>query len=404
MTLVRMKFASALSTKIDLLDLIQDLAGQIRMEFGPEKIDLALLFVHPKFLQEHPDLNTIVRRGIGIRHLVGCTGHGIIGNQRECEQEPAVALLAAQLPGVTVTPFRIQPDEIAEATGPEFWHFQLETVPADEPNFLVFVEPFSTDVTTLVTELGTAYPGAPVIGGLASSNRQQGGCQLFLDDEVLDTGAIGLALSGNIELRTVVSQGCRPIGQPFTITRANRNMILELGGRPPLAVLQEMLPQLPDSDQQLAKTAMFLGRVINEYQEEFVRGDFVVRNLLGHDPQSGALAVGDVMRTGQTVQFQVRDGQSATENLQTLLRQEQLRAGLSPVHGALLVSCLGRGTGMFGQPDHDISELQRIFGPVPAAGWFANGEIGPVGGKPFVHGFTTVIGLFAERSEKAPAP
>ena len=155
-------------------------------------------------------------------------------------------------------------------------------------------------------------------GGLASGGQQPGDCRLFLDDQTLEEGAAGVALTGKIALRTIVSQGCRPIGQPLTITRAEKNIIMELAGRPPLEVLQELLPKLPESDQQLARKALFLGRVVNEYQEEFGRGDFLIRNLIGHDPQSGALAVGDLLRTGQTVQFQVRDGQNVPPPIPTI--------------------------------------------------------------------------------------
>ena len=399
-----MKFASALSTKTDLLDLVQDLAEQVRASLGPEKIDLALLFVHPQVLGATPGWLESVRRGIGARHLVGCTGGGIIGGNRECEQEPAVSLLAAQLPGVELVPFHITQAELDEATGPAYWHFQLEVTPATAPNFLLFLEPFSIHATELVAAMAAAYPNVPIVGGLASGGRQAGECQLFLDDEIVDNGAVGVALAGHIELRTVVSPGCRPIGQPLTITRADRNIIFELGGRPPLAVVEELLEQLPAVDQQLAQNTMCLGRVINEYQEDFGRGDFVVRNLIGHDPSSGAMAVGDLVQTGQTVQFQVRDGLTAAEDLQALLQREQPLALRAPVRGAILITCLGRGAAMYGESNHDLNMLQRILGPMPVAGFFANGEIGPVSQKPFIHGFTSVIGLFAEPGPKdAPA-
>ena len=399
-----MKFASALSTQTDLLDLVQDLSRQVRAEFGAEKIDLVLLFAHPDVLQANAGFGETVRRALGARHLVGCSGAGILGNRQECEQQPAVSVLAAQLPGVEVVPFSISAETLAAADSPAFWHFQLEVTPAMQPNLLVFLDPFSIPAAQLVETLGEAYPAAPLIGGLASGGRQPGECRLFSDDATLEAGAVGVALSGNIELRALISQGCRPIGQPLTITRADKNVIMELGGRPPLAVLQELLPQLPADDQKLAQTTVLLGRVINEYQEDFGRGDFLVRNLIGHDPASGAMAIGDWVRTGQTVQFQLRDGATAATDLEALLCRERERTGHAQIHGALLVSCMGRGAGMFGKPNHDIEALQQVLGPLPVAGFFANGEIGPVGGKTFVHGFTSVIGLFTEPSSKdAPA-
>ena len=400
MTLSQMKFASALSTQTDLLDLVQDLSRQIRADFGAEKIDLVLLFAHPDVLRANAGLAETVRRGLGARHLVGCSGAAILGNHQECEQQPAVSVLAAQLPGVEVTPFSIDAETLADAAGPAFWHFQLDVAPELQPNLLVFLDPFSIPAAALVDVLGAAYPAMPLIGGLASGGRQPGDCRLFFDDETLEAGAVGVALSGNIELRALISQGCRPIGQPLTITRADKNVIIELGGRPPLAVLQELLPQLPAGDQKLAQTAVLLGRVINEYQEDFAQGDFLVRNLIGHDPASGALAIGDWVRTGQTVQFQVRDGATAAADLETLLLRERARVDRTQVRGALLVSCMGRGAGMYGAPNHDIEALQQVLGPLPVAGFFANGEIGPVGAKSFVHGFTSVIGLFAEARPK----
>ncbi|MCG3150092.1 MAG: hypothetical protein PCFJNLEI_03563 [Verrucomicrobiae bacterium] len=387
-----MKFASALTTNLDHESAVADLVHEIRSEFGPEKIDLALVFAHRDYITDRPEFIAALRQGLGARHLVGCTGGGIIGDRRECEGEPAVSVLVAQLPEVEIDLFHVTADEVDEASGPKFWHFQLEVTPETNPNFLVFLEPFSTNATEWVDALGAAYPGAVLLGGLASGGRQPGECLLFLDDVVLDEGAVGVALAGNIEVRSIVSQGCRPIGQPLTITRADRNVILELAGQPPVTVLNELLPQLPAADQKLARTALFLGRVVNEYQEEFSRGDFLIRNLVGHDPKSGALAVGDLMRTGQTVQFQVRDGGSAAEDLQALLAKQSAPG----VRGAVVFSCLGRGEGMYGAPNHDINALQQTLGPLPAAGFFANGEIGPVGVRPFVHGFTSVIGLFAE--------
>ena len=391
-----MKFAAALSTKTDSVDLVEELSHQISAHFGSEKTDLALLFVHPQFIPQIGELLEGVRGATGARHLTGCTGSGIIGNDEEIEDKPAVSLLVAQLPEVEIAPFHVTQHDLEESTGPGFWHYQLEVEPAENANLVLMADPFSIQAVQLVQALGEAYTGAPIVGGLASGGQQPGENRLFLDEEVFDEGAVGVALTGRILLRAIVSQGCKPIGQPLTVTRAEKNIILELGGRPPLAVLQEMLPQLPQNEQQLARTALFLGRVINEYKEEFGRGDFLIRNLVGHDPKSGALAVGDWMRTGQTVQFQVRDGQCADEDLRHLLAKEKQHSKHSPPAGALLFSCLGRGQGMYGEPSHDVKTLQEFVGPVATAGFFCNGEIGPIGDRAFVHGFTSVVGLFTE--------
>jgi small ligand-binding sensory domain FIST len=251
--------------------------------------------------------------------------------------------------------------------------------------------------TRLVQELSEAYPGAPLIGGLASGAHKPGENRLFLDGEIYDEGAVGVALSGPVVLRSIVSQGCKPIGEPLVITRAEKNIIFEVAGQPPMQVLQELLPKLPARDQRLARHALFIGRVINEYQEEFGRGDFLIRNLIGTDPKSGALAIGDWIRTGQTVQFQIRDGQTAHEDLKAMLEKQRGASPAEPPRGVVLFSCLGRGENMYGAPDHDISAIHEHLGAVPTAGFFCNGEIGPVGERAFVHGFTSVIGLFGER-------
>ena len=396
-----MKFASAITTKTDWTEAIEDLTRQIRPRLSGQPVDLALLFAHPEYAPQINDLLGAMRQGLGVRHLVGCTGLGTIGVEREIENRPALSLLAAELPGVEVKPFRLTEAELEESSGPTYWHFQLEIAPADNPNLLLFVDPFTIQTVALVQQLTEAYPGAPLLGGLASGAQEPGEHRLFLDGEVLEEGAVGVSLSGNIRLQTIVSQGCRPIGQPFTITRAERNIVFELGGRPALAVLQELLPQLPQSDQRLARQAVFLGRVVNEYKEDFGRGDFLIRNLLGHDPQSGALAVGDRMRTGQTVQFQVRDGRSADEDLRFLLEQQKRWLSSRVPRGIVLFSCLGRGEGMYGAPDHDIKTLHEYLGHVPTAGFFCNGEIGPVGERAFVHGFTSVVGVFVEPATEA---
>jgi small ligand-binding sensory domain FIST len=390
------KFASALTTRSDWTEAVEELIRQIRREFGSAKTDLALLFAHPQFSPDIENLVEAIHKGVGSRHLVGCTGGGIIGGTSEIEQGQAISLLVAQLPDVTITPLHIKESDLEESTGPGFWHFQLEVEPKDNANFLLLMDPFSVQAIDLVRQFSEAYPSAPIIGGLASGGQQRGESKLFLDGKVIEEGAVGVALAGKISLRTVVSQGCRPIGQPLVVTRAEKNIVFELGGQPPMKVLQDLLPQLPTRDQQLARTALFLGRVINEYQEEYGRGDFLIRNLIGSDPQSGALAVGDWMRTGQTVQFQVRDGKTADEDLRHLLKEQKGKSAGDSPHGALLFSCLGRGAGMYGVPNHDIALVHEFFGPVPTAGFFCNGEIGPVGDHAFVHGFTSVIGLFSD--------
>lgn len=390
-----MIFSAAISTERDAGKAAVELCGQVRAQLGASKVDLALLFVSPRFVEVLPDLIEDVHVRLGARQLIGCTGGGIIGVDREVEGPSAVSLWAASMPGVSVEPFHITQEQVEESNGPAFWHSELGIGPEDEPSFIFLPDPFSMDAARAVEELGAAYPGRPIIGGLASGGRQAGGNRLWIGEKVYDSGAIGVALMGPVRLRAIVSQGCRPIGEPLIITKAQRNVIVELASQPPVVALQETLKALSEHDRQLAQQALFVGRVINEYQAEFHRGDFLIRNIVGLDPNNGAIAVGDrEVRSGQTIQFQLRDGDTASEDLCELIERQKKALAKHPPQGALLFSCLGRGENLFGKPNHDVSLIHEMLGALPLAGFFCNGEIGPVGDKVFVHGFTSVLGLF----------
>jgi small ligand-binding sensory domain FIST len=391
------KFAAALTTATgDWAQAAKELARAISESQPVKRWDLGLLFVHSRFAPHIGDLAEAVGEATGVGCLVGSTGSGVIGLESEVERRPAISLLVGELPGVELVPFHFTEEDLMQSANPEYWRFQLELPLEARPSFVVLADPFSLPVLNLVDQLSRAYPAAPIIGGLASGGRERGENRLILDREVFEEGAIGVAMTGKVLLRTLVSQGCRPVGRPLVVTRAEKNVIFEMGGRPPLAVLQELLPHLSEHDQHLARSGLVVGRVINEYQDEFRRGDFLIRNLLGTDPQSGAVVVGDWLKTGQTVQFQLRDGETADEDLREMLAQLRRQAADTPARGALLFTCLGRGQAMYGKPSHDIKLVQRYLGPLPAAGVFCNGEIGPVCGRVFVHGFTSVLGLFCE--------
>jgi small ligand-binding sensory domain FIST len=205
-------------------------------------------------------------------------------------------------------------------------------------------------------------------------------------------------ISGPVRLDTVVSQGCRPIGKPFVVTKAERNVIYELGGKPALLQLKELFDQLPTREQILVQRYLHVGRVVSEYRERFEQGDFLVRNVIGIDPGAGAIAIGDYIRTGQTVQFHVRDQEAADGELKQLLAEAK-KLPLAEPSGALLFSCNGRGTNMFSQPDHDALAIDRALGGLPLAGFFAQGEIGPIGGQNFIHGFTASVAIFRPRED-----
>jgi small ligand-binding sensory domain FIST len=257
----------------------------------------------------------------------------------------------------------------------------------------MLAEPFSFPADQLLGRLNEDRPGVTILGGMASGGGRPGQNRLLLGPNQIDSGAVAALISGPVSVRSVVSQGCRPIGRHLLVTKADQNVILELSGKPALAQLREMFQELPQRDQALIQKGLHVGRVINEMQGEFGRGDFLVRNVIGADPQSGAIAIGDYVRRGQTVQFHVRDHQTADEDLRELLTAAAGGANSSPA-GALLFTCNGRGTRMFESPDHDAGVLQETWPDLPVAGFFAQGEIGPVGGRNFLHGFTASMALF----------
>jgi small ligand-binding sensory domain FIST len=388
-----MPCVSALSTERKPDAAFQDASSRLAEGLAGATADLALIFASAHHADALARLGREVRRRGLARHVIGCTGESIIGEDREVEAAPALSLWAARLPGVGVTPHRLSYD----ARGVH--GITLGPPPADRPDALIVLgDPFSFPPDQFLKQVNEAAPGLPVVGGMASASQVPRGNRLVLDDDAFDAGAVAVGLSGSVALRTVVSQGCRPVGRPLIVTKAENNMVRELGRRPALEVLREIFEEMPPDDQERAQQGLHIGRVINEYQESFHRGDFLVRNVLGAD-EAGGIAVTDVFRVGQTVQFHVRDAATADEDLLTLLEHDRDAHPGGRVTGALLFSCNGRGTRLFDEPDHDVSGLRQVFGPLPVAGFFAMGELGPVGGKNFVHGYTASIILFGESEE-----
>lgn len=263
---------------------------------------------------------------------------------------------------------------------------------------LMICDPLTFPAEDLLAHLNRHVRGAVVMGGMASGGLTQRRSLLFRDGTVLTDGAVGAHLPG-AAVRSLVAQGCRPVGDPYTVTRADGNLVFELGGRPPLARLREMAATLPVRDTELLAAGPHLGLVIDEYQSEEARqGDFLVRGIVGADPASGAMAVAGDVEVGQTVQFHVRDARSADDDLRRVLEREAGRLGGRPPAGALLFTCTGRGSRMFPGPDHDAGLLTELLGQIPVAGFFCDGELGPVGGQNFLHTFTASIALFPDEA------
>jgi small ligand-binding sensory domain FIST len=264
------------------------------------------------------------------------------------------------------------------------------SLPFEPQGVLLLGDPYTLPVEMVIKGLAELHPGLPVLGGMASAARGPGGNRLVLDDQVHTTGAVGALLGPGARLSTVVSQGCRPIGRPLVVTRAERNVIYELAGEPALERLLEMVKDgMSERDVRLINQGLHMGLVIDEHQVEFGQGDFLVRNVLGADQSNGAIAVGDVVDIGTTVQFQVRDAESADEDLRQLLEARG-------ADGALLFTCNGRGTRLFAEPDHDARVVGELLHEPPLAGFFAAGELGPVGGRNFLHSFTASLALFED--------
>jgi small ligand-binding sensory domain FIST len=389
-----LKFAASVSREARSREAGAAVAQAARRGLDGKQADLACLFFSPHHAESAEELVEAVREELTPSLLIGCSGEGVIGGGEEIESAPAVTLWTAGLPGVALTPFRLTADRDDYGMSLTGWPGRLDESP-EQPSFVLLADPFSTPMDEVFALLSERCHGAPAIGGLAGGGQDQGGNRMVLDGDVHDGGLVGVAISGPVSVRTVISQGCRPIGERYMVTRAEQNVIHELSGEPALERLKALFGSLGDEEQRLAQRALHIGVVMDEQRNRFERGDFLVRNLIGADQRSGSVAIGDVVREGQTVQFHLRDAQSATEDLHLMLAAERARHPQSPL-GALVFSCCGRGRGLFGRPHHDVSVLKERIGEVPTAGFFAQGEIGPVGGENFLHGYTASVALFSE--------
>ncbi len=389
-----LRFSAVVSRDTNAVQAGRDLGQATRRALGEGPTDLAFLFFSPHYAEQSTDLTAAVRRELAPNLLVGCTGEGIIGGTEEIESAPAISLWAARLPGVSMTPIRLSCSQDEDGISVSGWPDELGSGPAP-PTFLLLGDPFSTGVDEALSLIASRCPGSMAIGGMAGGGRDVGENRMVLNGEVYEGGLVGVALSGPLSIRTVVSQGCRPIGERYVVTRAENNVIHELGGVPALERLQTVFETLSGAERRLAHRALHIGVVMNEQRNRFERGDFLVRNLIGADRNSGSVAIGDMIKVGQTVQFHIRDAQSASEDLHLMLAADRSRHQQPPL-GALLFSCCGRGRGLFGQPHHDVTVLHERAGNIPVAGFFAQGEIGPVGGTNFLHGYTASVALFCE--------
>lgn len=349
--------------------------------------DLALVFATAPHLGHGKWLLSAVHERLEPRNLLGCGAGGVVGAGREVEEGPGAVVWALSAPGATVSTHHVEVEP--EGDGSELRGLPDPAELGDA--MLVLADPYTFRTEALLGWINEMRPGLPVLGGLASAVAA-GSASLFRDGDVLAGGAVACTLAG-VPLVPCVSQGARPIGPEMTVTAARRNVIEELASTPALERLRGALGELDPAEQQLAAEGLMLGLVIDENQPEYDRGDFLVRPIIGADPAAGTIAIGEQVRIGQTVRMHVRDGDSADEDLREALRAQAVALGTTGAAGALLFTCNGRGSHMFSLPDHDALAIEDALG-VLAGGFFCAGEIGPVGGHNYLHGFTATMAVF----------
>lgn len=400
-----MKWTSTLHSSSSLERAVRQAARDVKSHLNSNEVDLGLLFVSSAYRSEMVDLWPSLRKEIHINHLIGCTAGGVIGGGHEVEDQPAVSLTAATLPGVTISVFHVQQESLPSPdSSPRAWRELVNSPIGENPHFILLAEPFSLDVDSLIHGLDYAYPQSVKVGGLASGGMAPQENLLFNGEKILSKGAVGISLTGNILIESVVAQGCRPIGEPLSITESDGNVMVSVDNQAPLEYLQRLYEKLSPRDQELLQTSLFVGILMDPFKKEPKQGDFLIRNIVGIDQHKGLLAVGAPIRSGQTIQFHLRDANTSHEDLQTMLRQSSTSKGKtaktakSSHAGAMLFSCLGRGRRLYGEPDHDSTVFKSIVGDIPLGGFFCNGEIGPVGGRTYLHGYTSSIAVFSKKN------
>ena len=376
---------------------LREWAENLRRQLRAPKVSLGLVFMTPQFFPHAPQVLEILRLHAQVPLLVGCSSAGLIAGAEEIEEAAGLVLALYSLPGAVLKAHYFTQTQAELAEDESFWPGETGAAPDRTNGWLAFIDPFHLDAESWLRGWNAAYPGVPVFGGLASGIFNEQSTQIYLNGEVYDEGGVAIAVGGDVTLAGVISQGCTPIGETWTLTRVEQNLIHRIANRPAYEVLAETVSQLSAEDQKKARGNLFIGLVVNEYLEDFHRGDFLVRNLLGGDPHTGVLAVGALPRAGQTMQFQRRDARAAAEDMSELLARARKQIGSAKIYGGCLCCCNGRGKHLFGRSGHDAQMVQQALGGIGLAGFFCNGEIGPVGAKNFLHGYTASLALFVKR-------
>jgi small ligand-binding sensory domain FIST len=389
----QLRFACGISDEPQTDMALQQVAQQIESRLT-DQVDLLVVFASSHHAHAFGQIDEYLTRAFTPRVRIGATVESALGGHRELQFGPGLSVLAATMPDATLTPVRFDHVDWSTLakTPEELRRVMLKDQDSVEA-VLLLADPFSTPINALLPAFHAALPGVPIVGGMASGARAPGDNRLLFNGQLLNQGALALAIGGQVNVACTVSQGCRPIGESYVITRSKRHIVFELGGHKATKVINNTIAQLSADDRELVSThGLLVGRVIDEYKSRFGRGDFLIRNLAGFDEEKGYIAVHDPhVRTGQTIQFHLRDQATAAEDFSLLLEAQKLYGSGA---GALLFTCTGRGLNLFDEPDTDVKMVRDALGDLPLAGFFAAGEIGPVGGQSFLHGHCASLIVF----------
>lgn len=393
-----MHWASVVGDGRDLQQSLESALAELQLGLGGKSPHLLFVFPSRHHLFEYGRILPTIQRNLGEVAVFGGSAEAAIGAGMELEGAPAVSLLGGHIPEANVVVRHLKRAQLPPLDGsPRPWRDLVGIDPAEEPDFLVLADPFTIDSTTLLEGLDYAYPRANKIGGLVSGASGPGANALFHPGGLENQGALLLAIRGGVGIQPIVSQGCRPVGEPARVSECEGHLLKSLDGRPPNEFLRELFVAADADDQRLLQHALQLGVLVSEATSEFTHGDFLIRNIVGMQQESGIMAVGSSLREGQTIRFHVRDAAAATHDLRAHLRRAA-QGGLDSMGAVLQFSCLGRGRRLFGSPHHDAKMIQEFLGPLPAGGLFCNGEIGPIAGSTYVHGFSVSLALLRTRN------